>query len=153
MVEVYSVAWHLQNSKTKVPVGRPVKYTKDSTGKKVPVPNINGELPQEGDTEWVWSTRVGLNEFIKPEFANKFVAKMQAKLPPNSKELSYFITHANDIINKALRAIRYYFGYDGAKNPYVRQNMQAFEDILDNYSAAMQSNTKWTENPKNKQNK
>jgi len=148
MVEVYTVAWPLQNSKTKVPVGRPVKYTKDASGKKVPMPNVNGEIPQEGDTEWVWSTRVGLNEFIKPEFANKFIAKMQKKLPPSSKELSYLITHANDIINKSLRAIRYYFGYNGAQNPYIKQNIYDLEDILDNYSTSMQANTKWTEAPK-----
>ena len=148
MVEVYTVSWPLQNSKTKIPVGRPVQYTTAENGQKTPVPNIYGEVPQPGETEWIWSTRVGLNDFIKPEFKNKFIAKMQAKMPGQSKELSYLVTHANDIINKALRAIRYYFGYDGVKNPYIRQNMNAMGIILKNYSAASQANTNWGERPK-----
>ena len=148
MVEVYTVSWPLQNSKTKIPVGRPVQYTTAENGQKTPVPNIYGEVPQPGETEWIWSTRVGLNDFIKPEFKNKLIAKMQAKMPGQSKELSYLVTHANDIINKALRAIRYYFGYDGVKNPYIRQNMNAMGIILKNYSAASQANTNWGERPK-----
>ncbi len=148
MVEVYTVAWPLPNSKTKVPVGRPVKYTTAENGQKIPVPNIYGEIPEPGDTEMVWNTRIGLNDFIKPEFRNKFLAKMQAKIPAQSKEWSYFVTHSNDIINKALRAIRYYFGYDGVENPYIRQNMEDMKIILKNYATAAQAKGDWSTRPK-----
>lgn len=144
MIEVYTVSWPLQNSKTKVAPGRPVQYT-TVKGKKIAVPNIYGEKPKDGETEWVWSTRVGLNDLIKPAFINKFIAKMKTQFNEEPKKLAYFIEHSNDIVNKTLRAIRYYFGYDGVKNPFIRQNMDVINTILKNYSAASVSDTPWSE--------
>lgn len=145
MIEVYTVTWPLKGSKTKIPAGRPVKYV-TVNNKQMPAPNIYDEIPKEGETEWIWSTRIGLNDLIKPEFINKFIAKAKAKFSAEPKALTYFVENANDIVNKTLRAIRYYFGYDGVKNPFIRQNMDTIGVLLKNYSSASIANTPWSNN-------
>lgn len=149
LVLVYTRAWEMKSETTPgksswAAIGDAVVLTTDASGKKTPKPNIKGEPLNINDTELVWHTRVGLKEYIQPVFLNKFLAKMNEKFPHDSKEMKYLYTYANDIINKTLRAIRYYFG-NLSTDSDIRQNKKDLYVILQNYAAAASSNQPWTQ--------
>lgn len=149
LVEVYTRTWPVTGKNggvTPSPVGSKVKMIKNQDGSTGYMPDINGKLPNpKTDTIRIWQTRRGLNDIIKPEFKNMIINTLKTVVPTDSKEYIYLNIDAQNIINKMIRSLRYYFGYNGANNPYIRQNMNDLNTILHNYSAAALSNQGWSQ--------
>ena len=145
MIEVYNKTWPIKNDNggvTKIPPHNPVQYIKGKNGEKSYVKNINGEVPSENDTEWIWSAGEKSEEEVKNNFINKFLARVNEKYKNAGEKFipDEFKEKGKDIFNKLYGAIRYYFGYQGKNNPAVKQNMSDLNLILKNYSSAVIAN-------------
>lgn len=144
-VEVYTKTWAINNDNggvTKIPAHNPVQYIKGKNGDKAYVKNVNGDIPTENDTEWIWSAGEKSEEDVKNNFINKFLARVNEKYKNAGEKFipDEFKEKGKDIFNKLYGAIRYYFGYQGKNNPAIKKNISDLNLILKNYSSAVVAN-------------
>lgn len=146
MTEVYTKAWRLENSNTVVPAGRPVETETGQDGRKHYKKDYKGRIPGPGDTTFVWSTGAEAEAEIKKQFESMFIAKAMekygSKMQNNNitvaKELQVI---AHDLCNKVLLGIRKFFGHITKDNYLPNQNIDKFNILMKNYSAAMMADS------------
>lgn len=151
MVEVYTKTWTMKNPSggfTKRQPGDPVVYEKDSEGNQIPVPNVNGELPEGENVTVVWSSGSLSEEEVKKNFLEKFLARVQEKQGTDSREvelLKIFQSNpkeANAIISAVRGGLRKFFGFEGLSVPALQKNRNKLNAIIKNYYLSMLAENK-----------